>query len=178
MHEFICEGEKYQLGGPKTDTVELPAFFKGLPGKVEVEGHPLFLKEEFHVTLVGTGKIIEKQNVQIPDFTDKIVNDFCEFVRENPVILLRYRNEFRFAAEEERRSVVVMCDVLNLDKFFESMNKKYGLAVECPPTHVTLYTLQPKGGIWLTTAADIKNLTKLIPNPTGGVYILSNSVSV
>jgi hypothetical protein len=61
----------------------------------------------------------------------------------------------------------VRCNVSNLDKFFELINKKYGLNIEYPPAHVTLYTLKDKLGIFLTDNDDIKKLTKLIPNPIG-----------
>ena len=58
-----------------------------------------------------------------------------------------------------------MCKISNLNEFFEILNRKYGLDIEYPPTHVTLYTLESKPGIFLTDASDIKNLTKPISNP-------------
>ena len=69
--------------------------------------------------------------------------------------------------QDDLRSVVVMCEISNLNNFFDSVNRKYGLAIEYPPTHVTLYTLESKPGIFLTDSSDIKNLTKTIENPTG-----------
>ena len=47
------------------------------------------------------------------------------------------------------------------------MNKKYELNIEYPPTHVTLYKLPGKLGIFLTDKSDIKNLTRPIQNPIG-----------
>lgn len=163
---FICRDQKYQVGGEqKEDTIVLPVFPVDLPEKIDVEGYTLLLKTSFHVSLVCIGKIIEKYSVLIPDFINKVVNDFCEFVQTNSIDFLRYRNEFSFVTQSERRSVVVMCDVSNLDKFSQFVNQKYRLKVEYPPTHITLYTLQPDKGIYLTNSEDIKQLTEPIPNP-------------
>ncbi|MBU1349736.1 MAG: hypothetical protein ABII99_00125 [Patescibacteria group bacterium] len=57
-----------------------------MPKKIEVEGHALFLKTSFHVNLVCIGKIIEKQNIIILDFIDKIVADFCDFIQLKSVV--------------------------------------------------------------------------------------------
>jgi len=64
-------------------------------------------------------------------------------------------------------SLVVMCDVSNLDKFFDLINEKYQLNIEYPPTHVTLYTLQPNKGVFLTNSDEINNLTKVVSKPSG-----------
>jgi hypothetical protein len=60
-----------------------------------------------------------------------------------------------------------MCKISNLSEFFESINKKYGLSIEYPPTHVTLYVLPSKMGIFLTDSNDIQKLTEPIINPIG-----------
>ena len=161
----ICGGGKYELAGQTGETIGLPVVLKGLPPKIQVEGYTLFLKSSFHISLVCIGKIIEKHGVSISSFIDKVVDDFCEFIKTNEVSLVGYRDEFRFVSDKERRSVVVMCDISNLDKFFELLNQKYGLQFEMQPTHVTLYTLQPDLGIFLTDSQDIERLTKLISNP-------------
>ena len=167
MDKFICDREKYTLSGQTGDSVCLPVLLSdsSLPKELEIEGNVLSLKTEFHVTLVAMGKIIKKYEVTDPNFIEKVIADFCQFVQENPVELIRYRDEYRFMAENERRTVVVMCDVSNLDKFFEQLNKKYSLGVECPPTHVTLYTLQPNVGIFMVDSGDMQKLTKVITAP-------------
>lgn len=80
---------------------------------------------------------------------------------------MKYRNEFKFVSQNERRTIVVMCDISNLKEFFELMNKKYNLNVEYQPTHVTIYTLQPELGIFLSDGNDLRELTKVISNPKG-----------
>jgi hypothetical protein len=167
MQNFICGGDKYELGGPKSDVIGLPVSFQDLPEKLEIEGCCLSLRTSFHVSLVCIGKIIEKYNISIPNFLNNVIKDFCEFTSKNNVDLLKYTNEFKFVAEGERKSVVLMCDISNLNVFFDSINTKYNLQIEYPPTHVTLYTLQPNVGIFLTDMGDIKKLSKPISNPIG-----------
>lgn len=151
------------LAGQKVDSIVLPVSFSNLPAQIEVNEYNLSLKTEFHVSLVCIGKIIEKHNVTIHNFLENVVNDFCEFSKSNKVDLIRYRDEFKFVSENEKRTVVVMCDISNLNKFFELLNRKYKLEIEYPPTHVTLYTLTGLG-IFLTDSMDMKNLTTPIEN--------------
>lgn len=163
--KLIGDG-KYQLGGPNNDSLGLPVSPpKNLPATIKANGYTLLRRTAFHVTLVAIGKIVERYDVAVPDFLSKIAADFLSFTSDNEIKLLQYRNEFRFAQQDDHRSIVVMCDVSNLEKFFTQMNEKYGLCVEYPPTHVTLYTLQPDAGIFLIDAHDIKQLTRPIEIP-------------
>lgn len=164
MTRFICDG-RYRLGGSKEDTIGLSVYLSELPDKIKIEGYELLLKSEFHVSLVCIGKIIKKNNLSVPDFINKVIADFCEFTKHTSIELARYRNEFRFVAEQKRRAVIVMCDISNLNKFFDFINRKYGLKLEYPPTHVTLYTLQPDAGIFLTDINDINKFTRIIEVP-------------
>ena len=163
----LCGGTKYETGGPEEDTIVLPVSLTGLPEKIEVEGHKLFLKNSFHVSLVCIGKIIEKQHISIPDFINKVFTDFCEFTKDKNISFIQYQNKFRLVSQGERYSVVVMCEISNLDEFFIYLNEKYNIQIESQPTHVTLYTLEHNTGIFLTDSEDIKNLTKSISNPIG-----------
>ena len=162
--EFIC-GNKYTISG--TNTVGLPVLLENLLNEIVIEGNALVLKSSFHISLVCINEIIKKHNISISGFVDSMKKDFCDFVKTNDINLLSYLDDFRFVEENELKTVIVMCKVSNLDNFFGTINKKYGLTIECPPTHVTLYTLKDKLGIFLTDTNDIKNFTKPIPNPIG-----------
>lgn len=163
-NEFIC-GNKYTIS--PTQTIALSVPLDNLPSELITNGNRLILKSSFHISLVCIQDIIIKHNVSISNFRDEVIKDFCDFVKTNDVNLLNYINDFRFAEENDLKTIVVMCEVSNLDKFFEILNKKYKLHIEYPPTHVTLYKLEDKVGIFLTDADDLKNLTKSIPNPIG-----------
>mgnify|MGYP001562957855 CR=1 FL=1 len=142
--KLICGGEKYELGGPKLDTIGLPVYMTNLPAIIEIEGYTLSLKTEFHVSLVCIGKIAEKNKIDDPDIVKKIVDDFCEFTQNNKVDLLRYRNNFKFVTRDNNRSAVVICDISNLDKFFDLLNQKYALELEYSPPH-------PRNSIYIAT---------------------------
>ena len=162
--KFICDNKNTISA---TNTIGLPVSLENLPNEVVIDGNKLLLKSSFHISLVCINEIIRKHNILISDFKDAVIKDFCDFVEANDINLLNYFEEFKFAVENDLKTVIVMCKVSNLDKFFEIINKKYGLKIEYPPTHVTLYTLEGKLGIFLTEPNDIKNLTKPIPNPIG-----------
>jgi len=162
---FICDGDKYTISA--TNTIGMPVSLSNLPKELEIEGNKLFAKYSFHVSLVCINEIIKKYKVSINNFRNEVLGEFCDFVKENPVSLLNYLPDFKFVEEDSLKTVVVMCRVSNLDKFFEILNEKYNLNIEYPPTHVTLYAHDGATGIFLTDANDIKNLTKPIPNPLG-----------
>ena len=162
--KFIC-GNKYTIS--PTNTIALPVQVDGLPLEIVVEDTKLVLKSTFHISLVCINEIIRKNNIIDTNFKDLVVKDYCDFVAINDISLLSYKDEFRFMLEGDQKAVVAMCNVSNLDKFFEILNKKYNLSLGYPPTHVTLYTLPGKGGIFMTDSADLKNLTKVIQNPIG-----------
>jgi len=127
----------------------------------------MFLKSSFHVSLVCINEIIKKYGISDSEFKDSIIKDFCDFIQANDINLLNYSPDFKFVEENDLKTIVVMCQVSNLYEFFQLVDKKYGLKIEYPPTHVTLYILKDKLGIFLTDSDDIKNLTKAIPNPIG-----------
>jgi hypothetical protein len=161
--ELICGG-KFTFGH---ETISLLVSLKNMPGEITFEGNSFLVNDFLHVSLVCVGKIIEKYNIQIPGFKNKIIKDFCEFSDKNDIGPVLYTEDFRFAEKDDKKTVIVMCKVPNLDKFFELINKKYELNIEYPPTHVTLYKLPGKLGIFLIDSNDIKNLTKSITNPIG-----------
>lgn len=149
------------------DVIYLPVYLSNLPEKIKMKDTALYLKNSFHVSLVCIRIIEEKHNIQIPNFSNKVVEDFADFVKTNKVEILYYNDEFKFVTENDLRSIVVTCKVSNINGFFDLINKKYKLKIEYPPTHVTLYTLQNGMGIYLTDNYDIENLTVPIENPIG-----------
>ena len=161
--KLICGG-KFQF---INQVIGLPVNLDNLPNKLIIDNNNLLLKTSFHVSLVCILEIVKKHNISISDFENNIINDFCEFIKSNNISLESYINNFKFCVQDDKKSIIVLCKITNLNKFFENVNKKYGLKIEYPPTHVTLYTLDGGKGIFLTDANDIKNLTKPIPNPIG-----------
>ena len=163
----VCGKDKYKIGGT-TNTIYLPVDFEGLPEEINIHGQTLYLPGPFHVSLVYVGRIIDKYEISIPDFINKVEEDFCEFTKTHDIDIVRFTNEFKFVEREGKKTVVAMCEVSNLNKFFDLINKKYGLNIKYMPTHVTLYgNLKDKPGIYLMNEDDIKNFTVPIENPIG-----------
>lgn len=162
--KFICGSNKYTTDG---DVIYLPVVLKGLPEEIKVKDETLYFPTPFHVSLVYIRKIIEKYNISIPDFPDKIIDDFCEFTKANTIEVIRYTNEFKFVNRDgTKKTVIVMCEVKNLNRFYDFINKKYGLNIKYPVPHVTLYnTLKGEPGIYLMDQDDIKSFTTPIKNP-------------
>jgi len=156
---------QYKIFNPPISSIALPLLLKGLPQGIQIGDIALVLKSSFHVSLVCTGKISEKNNIPASGFHENILKDFEDFIKNKPVEFQGFTNEFRLVSEDEKRTIIAMCEVSNLKEFFEIVNTKYNLQLEYPPLHVTLYTLQPDVGIFVTDKADIENLTTVLPNP-------------
>ncbi len=148
----------------KNHTIGLEISINGLPDKVNVNGEILLKRSSFHVSLVCIGKIIEKHKITNLDFEKLIIDDFIEYTKTKKIELANFLNEFRFVKELEEKSLVIMCEVVNLKEFFGLINLKYGLKIEYQPTHVTIFTLHPDIGIFLTNQEDLKNLSQIV-NP-------------
>src|SRR5258708_20216009 len=52
--------------------------------------------------------------------------------------LFRSLGELRVVTKDERKTVVVMCEVPGADKFFDELSRKYGTAIPMQPFHLTL----------------------------------------
>lgn len=163
--KFICNSDSYFIFSPENDTIALPVSQNDEPEKIEFEGLQLFRKSTFHVSLVCIGKIQEKYQISDPEFVRHVLDYFCEYTQSSRVSFDGFRDEYWFASEGNRRSIIRMCDVQNLQGFFDVLNSKYNVEIEYPPTHVTLFTLQPEMGIFLTDKNDLARLARPISNP-------------
>lgn len=163
--KFICNSDQYFISGPQTDNIGLPVSFGNEPEVLKFEGLTLYRKSSFHVSLVCIGKIQEKYQISDPEFVRHVVDDFCEYTQSTKVTFDGFRDEYWFASEDQLRSIVRMCDVSSLMGFYSLLNSKYNVEIEYPPTHVTLYTLQPDIGIFLTDKDDLRRLARSVSNP-------------
>ncbi len=144
--------------------IYLPLDIRNLPEQITVEGYSLQLKTELHCSLVCIKCMELKYGKNFDNLESKIVERFCEFVSKNEISFIKYRNEFRLVKRAGRVSVVVMCDVSNLEDFFHLLEKKFGIKADTQPTHVTSYTLQPNKGIGIPDQATLQ-LTTLVNVP-------------
>jgi len=161
---YICGGDTYTCGVTIRNNISLPVKLNSLPDIIEVEGEKFLVKDEFHVSLLCMGKHAEKHQIEV-NFQEEIINDFCEFVKDKPVALSAITDEWRLVLEDEKKSLVVMCEVNNLKDFIDLINEKYQLNFAQQPTHVTVYTSLLKRGIYLIDQDDLDTKTKIISAP-------------
>ena len=169
--EFICGGEKYEVYGDNLG-IGLVVNLGGLPEKVKVRDTNFYLPAPYHVTLFYLERYTKIYEIQTLNFKSEIIKDFCEFVKTNEIKFLKYKNEYRIVQRSDRPdkepkvSIIVMCEVANLNNFFDLVNEKYGLNIKYPVPHVTLYnTLKGEPGWYLLDIEDLKTYTTFIENP-------------
>jgi hypothetical protein len=97
---------------------------------------------------------------------NEILERFCAYIKNNDVSLVRLNDEFRFAQKNERKSLIVRCEISNLQGFFIELSEQFGFTIPLQPTHITLYTLQPNAGIGLNSpeAMERNSLKVSAPN--------------
>lgn len=153
MQDYICDGTKFEYRG---GYIGLPVQLNDLPNELKIEDFSLHRKTEFHVSLLCVKNIL----AMLPDAEQKILEFFCKFVKEHNVSFGRFTGEFKFAEYEERKTVVALCEVLNLKKFSEALGQKLSIDIPPQPTHITLYTLQPNVGIGLNSPEEMLQKTR------------------
>lgn len=159
----ICDSDKYII--TSTKTIILPLLLDIDPKQVNIEGSPLLLKSKFHVTILPIQQLIERYAINISNFETSVAEDFCQYVKENPIELVSFSNEYRVVSQNNLKTLVVMCEVTNYDGLFVFINKKYNLNMEVPRTHVTIYSSEPDKGIYLINLDDVQQITKIVDIP-------------
>ena len=156
MTKNICDNKyPYSKG-----YIGLPINIALLPQTINIDGNILTSKSTFHVSLVCVKNILALYNKE--NLEQHIIEKFCNYVSNNEIAFLKFSNEFRFAQFEERKTLIIRCEVSNLAKFFELLSKELGIQMPLPPTHVTLFTLQPDAGIGLNSYEELEVKSKII----------------
>ena len=135
------------------------ALFAKLPETVTTRGMALYRKKEFHVTLAYFQALLSDAGMS--DSKESLLREFSEFVAMHPVIFRTFRDDMRFASREKKRSVVVRCEVSNVEELFQKWETILGIKLDRQPTHVTVYTLQPEIGIGINTMEEMEALPRV-----------------
>lgn len=161
---FICGGNKFAYS---KGYIGLPIQVNKLPESVEIEGERLVIKSSFHVSLVCVKDIVDKYGGD----EKRILELFCSFIKDNEIEFLEYTGEFRFAENVDRKTLVALCKISNLEELFIFLRRELVLDIPLQPTHVTLFTLQPDLGIGLNSQADMegKSVTVTVPDEVRAV---------
>jgi hypothetical protein len=129
------------------------------------DNSPSFIrKDKFHVSLVCPKVILEKlPEERQSDTEQKIVNIFAHYVKEYPIQLLSFKDEFRLAKRGEKQSVIIMCNTSNITELYKLLSIEIGQNIPIMPGHITLYTLQKNAGIGIRDDQELAE-TQIITN--------------
>jgi len=147
----------------KTGYLYVPIEFstEKVPRTVDFGGDTLKIKERFHVSLVCLRNMISTHGEGIGQ---KVLDFFYTFAEHEPLEFEGFSGEYRLAEQtrgnEYRKTIVGMCVVSNIDKFYRELNQEFGTNFDTQPTHVTLYTLGKNNGIGINNLHDLKHLTR------------------
>ncbi len=146
---------------------------KDLPKRIYIKDSELRLKSEFHITLVCAKKLAAIiDNKKVDKIQSEIVKEFLTYVKKKPLKKYNPLQIFRYVQREEKKTVIMMVEVPGLNDFFNLIAEKYRTKLPLPPTHITLYTLQPDEGIGILSVEEINNDTALV----GKVDLIDNQI--
>ncbi len=137
-----------------------------LPESLEVQGNRLILKSKFHINLINaraTATFIDPNNQETVEA--EIVSEFKDFILKYPLEQYQINEKFRYVQRDVRKTIVVMAEISNLDKFFERLRNKFHKDIPLQPAHLTLYVNRPERGIGLLSDEELRRDTEPIEIP-------------
>ena len=147
-----------EKAGSESVWLPLPAsLFLPFPAEIEWNTIKFRKKDEFHVTLLHVKNASIAANVP----TEEILTFFDLFIEKHPIEFLSTVDDFRYMQENERKTIVVRCDVSNLDLLFTELNEKFNINVPKQPPHVTIYSLPDKPAIHILSEAIMESLERV-----------------
>ena len=137
-----------------------------LPESIDVDGYNLTRKNEFHISLVCLKQLDKLYTSDaITARKIKLKQAFLDFEKFHNISEFNLTGEYRLAKRGDKVTVVVMVDVQNLNKMFDSLRNAVGIDLPTQPTHITIYTLQPEVGIGLISSKQVEDETRAINLP-------------
>jgi hypothetical protein len=138
-----------------------------LPKELTFKGQKLFVKDEFHITLVSVRHLAEVINPNDSyRAAHQILQEFNKFIETNSLEEYEISSDLRFVQTDREKTIVVMANVSNLDKFFKHLNHKFSVKLPKQQAHVTLYRY-PKDfiGIPIPSLEILESISKPIEIP-------------
>lgn len=120
----------------------------GLPESIDIESYTLLKKSEFHITIMGTPRMVEMITEMPSEVArQRLVDEFFDFVKDHDMRAATLTEDFRLVRHEDRISLVIMVNVPYVDELYDRLRASTGVDIPTQPAHITLYTLQPDKGI-------------------------------
>ena len=135
--------------------------FQNIPDTLVVDGTELGIKSEFHISLFEleylASFLVSATEKSFEEVQENVLSIFSSYVAKKPITLTGFLDDFRVVEKEERKSVVVRCQMENLNGFFEALESTVGASVYRQPAHVTIYTLGHNKGIGIHTNEEMES---------------------
>ncbi len=156
----------YGVNDTPSVMLDIPPIIK-LPEKIELKGHTLYVKDEFHITLLNVkflAEIINPTNYET--IKNQLLQEFDDFIQTHSLANYTVTNELRFVQENDKKTLVVIAHVDNLDELFELLSQKFSVNLPRQVAHVTLYR-HPKNfiGIPINSAEALRSISQPITVP-------------
>lgn len=146
--------------------VILPMTVGPMKEQIQIDGETLYVKPEqrVHMSILSVKKyapmIAEHRGIALEDAEKLILETSAELLNMHPISFDEFTGDYLLAEEEEKKTIVRMCQASGINEFFDGLRKKFDVDIPNQPTHVTLYTREGGVGIGLTSEDDIKALTR------------------
>lgn len=146
--------------------IALPYELGEIAPSIKIDGEILYVKPEFHfhMSIFPVKDWLAHWAEKSPEEAESaLLNEAAKLLKQFPVTILKLRGEYRLAQKEDRKTVVVMCEAINIDKFAEGMGKFLGIEIPVQPAHITLYTRKSNGsllGIGLGSTEELEEISR------------------
>lgn len=159
--KYITE-RGHRLGGGYISLPDLE--LSGLPESIAIDGEILPVQPEHHITLLCAIELAEAVADSVADIEptlQSIVKAFVEFESEHRLDNYDIGDNFYVVEDEDRKSLVVDCQVPNLDKLFDKLDEFYDYKFARQWPHITLYARYNEG-IGISSSERFSELTRPI----------------
>lgn len=152
-----------------------------IPNALDVLGEDWVRKDEFHVTLVGSGQRIAEHLIGQDSSLSKrgssrLAGTLLDETLKGRSFRVLPQNEIRVVQDGDRKTIVRMCHVEGMGEFFEAVSAKVGARIEPPPAHITLYTLQNRKAIGIYNKERLAKVT--IPLPAEQIQLVRRAMGL
>ncbi len=138
---------------------------KGLPGKIIIDGESLPTQPEHHISLICIKRLVPLLNSQNREGTEQeFLKVFLDFESLNHLTEYELTNEFFVVEKDDRKSIVVKCNVPYLDELFQGLNDTFEQDFPKQVAHITLFA-RNNAGIGLISDEELANIATPIKLP-------------
>ncbi|MFZ1483910.1 MAG: hypothetical protein WAS36_02765 [Candidatus Saccharimonadales bacterium] len=138
---------------------------KGLPREIVIDGENLPVQTEHHISLICTKRLVPLLTLKNSNGVEQeFITAFLEFEAQQHITEYEVTNEFFVVEKDDRKSIVVKCNVPYLDELFQSLNDTFEQDFPKQVAHITLFA-RNNAGIGLISDEELARIAKPINLP-------------